>query len=1038
MNRVLSHPLAEHRTLGGSGKKVRALAWAELRVAGAVAVWCTLVVLANIALFHADEMFRDEAVLLPFVLAAPAVILFLVILNPNNSGHLAGGFPRRVLRLPVPVWSAVAIALGTRAVLVFLSSVVILTAAQGLFANGPAVSLAVFYVLLYLIAQTVDWLRAPVSGLSSLLAVMGLGGSLLFMVEFRTAVNWLAGVEWMDWSVGLVLVAACTAATYGASVFAVNATRVGLRFGLPEIWEWPQYVSITRAPDRPPFSSPLTAQTWFELRRHGWTFPLAALGVGLAGAGLWLYLAYPDFDQPWLALFTISIPAILLGACAHGVATGVLGIREAGRKPEFQHRQPLTSADAALAVTLANAVILLLAVAVFLTLYLALAARTHFLTDGLLYALGVGAASLREAVWIFASRALLLAVIVWPLMAVGTRGIRYPIAAVIFIGAAIPVPWLLGVVQLGGWDWILVIGLIVTVLVVYRYAWRKGVITPRWIGIWGGLWLLAAWLIFAATPRIGHESLFMAAQWYGSAALTSLGVAALVPLPYAAVAIDIHRRRHGAAPEQDAEQHQRTSGKLKRRRITWTLAGAAVLFVLWLGWPSEPAYKAYLRAQGEPASLAELNAFYTKASEDETLALRYIEIGAEHERRIREFLVAITYNDDDVSTARAQRRVHTMQLELLQEHPIFVTGDAELPRTGPLPEKAWSTTKAYWEAVTSHIAPALVELSADAPGPSRYPFDFENISAVPMGPLERLRRLARELQLDALYWSVQGESAKAVDSTLAIIALSASLSEKPELLSQHTRISILQSALSSLDTVMNRAELMDADLQRLREGFRHALPPPGEKRIMDAAMRGERTRQIESRMRDHQQGPYDPRRHVEPARMLFELALPHAADQVMTVVFYDHVMNAAASGPPFAAPNAYQRVERLGERGALPLAPYSAMMVPVMDGAYQAEWRVRMELGIAQATVAVEQFRREHERLPETLDELVPEFIDEVPRDVYTGDGAPVRYISELDGTFRIYSVGMNRQDDGGRTREEDEDSRDIVFKVAGPERRGA
>lgn len=66
----------------------------------------------------------------------------------------------------------------------------------------------------------------------------------------------------------------------------------------------------------------------------------------------------------------------------------------------------------------------------------------------------------------------------------------------------------------------------------------------------------------------------------------------------------------------------------------------------------------------------------------------------------------------------------------------------------------------------------------------------------------------------------------------------------------------------------------------------------------------------------------------------------------------------------------------------------------------------------AQAAVAIERYRLAHDgQLPETLDMLVPQYLDETPLDPF--DGEPLRYRRYQDG-YIVYSVGPNRVDDGG------------------------
>jgi hypothetical protein len=60
----------------------------------------------------------------------------------------------------------------------------------------------------------------------------------------------------------------------------------------------------------------------------------------------------------------------------------------------------------------------------------------------------------------------------------------------------------------------------------------------------------------------------------------------------------------------------------------------------------------------------------------------------------------------------------------------------------------------------------------------------------------------------------------------------------------------------------------------------------------------------------------------------------------------------------------------------------------------------------------IELFKRDHDRVPATLDELVPEYTSAVPLDPLSGQ--PFLYRVE-HGKHVLYSVGSDRQDDGGR-----------------------
>ena len=64
--------------------------------------------------------------------------------------------------------------------------------------------------------------------------------------------------------------------------------------------------------------------------------------------------------------------------------------------------------------------------------------------------------------------------------------------------------------------------------------------------------------------------------------------------------------------------------------------------------------------------------------------------------------------------------------------------------------------------------------------------------------------------------------------------------------------------------------------------------------------------------------------------------------------------------------------------------------------------------------IALKRFQLAHGPWPETLGELAPKFLPSVPIDPY--DGKPLKYHSNADGTFLLYSVGDDGVDDGGDT----------------------
>jgi hypothetical protein len=82
--------------------------------------------------------------------------------------------------------------------------------------------------------------------------------------------------------------------------------------------------------------------------------------------------------------------------------------------------------------------------------------------------------------------------------------------------------------------------------------------------------------------------------------------------------------------------------------------------------------------------------------------------------------------------------------------------------------------------------------------------------------------------------------------------------------------------------------------------------------------------------------------------------------------------------------------------------------------------------------VAVERYRLSHGELPGSLNEIAPAYIDAIPLDPFMGQ--KLLYSPEVE-SYVIYSVGINRQDDGGSiiTKEGEERPQDLGFRIGLP-----
>ncbi len=87
------------------------------------------------------------------------------------------------------------------------------------------------------------------------------------------------------------------------------------------------------------------------------------------------------------------------------------------------------------------------------------------------------------------------------------------------------------------------------------------------------------------------------------------------------------------------------------------------------------------------------------------------------------------------------------------------------------------------------------------------------------------------------------------------------------------------------------------------------------------------------------------------------------------------------------------------------------LLVPGIAKLYPLAERATQERDAALVVLALARFRRQHQRWPQRLEELVDDYLSDVPADRFSG--APVKYRYD-DRQPVLYSVGADRNDDGG------------------------
>lgn len=148
------------------------------------------------------------------------------------------------------------------------------------------------------------------------------------------------------------------------------------------------------------------------------------------------------------------------------------------------------------------------------------------------------------------------------------------------------------------------------------------------------------------------------------------------------------------------------------------------------------------------------------------------------------------------------------------------------------------------------------------------------------------------------------------------------------------------------------------------------------------------------------------------------LAALFVADRKSQLARYDQYFaehRAAAAVPPWeyagGKRSTWMLVNPRGWREELRYEPIQEF-IPAIEAMYGSHLLLQGQVAATRAIIAIHRSRAENGDWPVSLSELVPSFLESVPKDCL--DGKPLRYVVR-EGMPMVYSIGTNRVDDGGR-----------------------
>jgi hypothetical protein len=332
------------------------------------------------------------------------------------------------------------------------------------------------------------------------------------------------------------------------------------------------------------------------------------------------------------------------------------------------------------------------------------------------------------------------------------------------------------------------------------------------------------------------------------------------------------------------------------------------------------------------------------------------------------------------------------------------------------PEFLSQTNLEYIATLLANAQETLALLHQSTPVANcRYPINLSLGLDMLLPHLGPLKSSAKLLSLEAIIRAKNGDAAASVDDLSAIVRLFRSLDHEPIFMSQVVRMSTEALAIKSLEYVLNSQSFSDAQLVQLSEAFRvpdHSLTI--ERAIVGDLCTGVHVFEMFGVGRQNLVLTKDST-GADPFKGKYGfLKLTGFFDR--DYCFYLETMEEdlrIAKLPPREKMDAASKLEnQVAKKTSGHYYLISGLILPTLRRPYAYQIGIDARLNIVQAVLAIERYRLANQnRLPDSLSNLVPSFLNSVPADPF--DGKLLRY-KQLAKGYLVYSVGEDGKDDGG------------------------
>jgi hypothetical protein len=305
---------------------------------------------------------------------------------------------------------------------------------------------------------------------------------------------------------------------------------------------------------------------------------------------------------------------------------------------------------------------------------------------------------------------------------------------------------------------------------------------------------------------------------------------------------------------------------------------------------------------------------------------------------------------------------------------------------------------------------------------ARFPieYDYEPQWAILLPHLARLKGLCSLTQVRALARLELGQSADALEELSVGFRLSDSIREELFLIDHLVRIATLGINLQTVREGLARHAWSDAQLAELEKYLasvnvlaEYKLGMRGERALSTAGLDWMRRQGFRSDVMNYLaddsggSAAFNPGFNPMPSGWFYQNML------TISQMLQDYTLAAVDAPSRRVFPDVVANGDRALEKmRAGPYTIFAKMLLPAVSKAARKSARMQISVDAARVAGALERSRLTDGKFPDTLDALVPRFIEKIPTDVI--DGKPLRYRLKPDGSYVVYSVGWNQTDDGG------------------------